>query len=461
MKNIILIAKNIEVEINERRKEIVDAIINSKQYRIVLLVVNAHTNKKLYEGIDGIDNVVSTYELECMESMTGLNYQDIKSHKEMQLYVENYYCRRENDYQLNKYYYYAGLSFWLSFFDNHDVDFVISTTRKHGFIWDICCDIADKRGIMSFYIEPGGYNDMWLFSHNGVPQPSYVGKTDSIKYFMDSQYDKTKFPIKKSNKNLCRRVLYAIGGNLLEDFFVRLIRWDWSPMPVWRNRYKASWLDKFMGNYHLRNIEKYVKKISKKDTSLLTENYVFYALHFEPEATTQVRTVLESQLVVIKLLSEAVPAGWKIFVKEHPAQFRHNNDEGYGFMIEVPRFKNKKFYDKLLEMSNVEIFDWHISSSEMIKHSRAVASIVGTVCWEGMLEKKPVLMFSDTDPLAYASDIFNIHSYAECKCALNIISEGFIPKYNDVVNIVNKYYFEGEYMAENILELLKKKCPDS
>lgn len=460
MKNIILLAKNIELEKNERRKKIVDKIINSKHYKIVLLLVGVNTEKKYYESIQGIENVLSTYDIECMESMKGLNYNSIKSCKGTQLLVENYYCRRENDYQLDKYYYYAGLSFWLSFFERHNVDFVISTTMKHGFIWDICCEIAEKRGISSFYINPGGYNDMWYFSYKGIPYHSFSNKTSDVEYFMYSKYDKTTLPKKNSKKNLCRRILYALGGNLLEDFCVRLIHWDWTPMSVWKYKYKATWLDKFIGNCHLNNTERYLKKKSKHNNYVLNVSYIFYALHFEPEATIQVRTVLESQLVVIKLLSEAAPQGWKVLVKEHPAQFRHNNDEGYGFMIETPRFKNKKFYDKLLEMSNVEIVDWRIPSNEMIKHSKAVASITGTVCWEGVLAKKPVLMFSDIDPLAHASEVFNIHSYGECASALKKIYKGFVPKYKDVGEIVHEYYFKGEFMADNIYELLKERCLD-
>ena len=46
--------------------------------------------------------------------------------------------------------------------------------------------------------------------------------------------------------------------------------------------------------------------------------YVFYPLHFEPEATTLVHgSYFEDQLTVVKNLARSLPAGWELVVKEH------------------------------------------------------------------------------------------------------------------------------------------------
>ena len=67
------------------------------------------------------------------------------------------------------------------------------------------------------------------------------------------------------------------------------------------------------------------------------EKFFYYALHFEPEGSIQTRVTMESQLTIIKLLSECIPEGYFLYVKEHPWQFRLNNDlfSYYIYNVEV------------------------------------------------------------------------------------------------------------------------------
>ena len=159
------------------------------------------------------------------------------------------------------------------------------------------------------------------------------------------------------------------------------------------------------------------------------------------------------------MLSENLPDGWFIYVKEHPAQFDINNDTGYYHMWDGQFFKTKMFYRKLASIPHVKIVPTETPSDELVDHAQAVASITGTVLLESVLKKKPVLVFSELTPVAFIKDAFFIQSFDDCKRAMEKIAAGFQLEYADADAMVQKYSFQGEYVAENIVALLHQECP--
>ena len=377
----------------------------------------------------------------------------------MQSDIESGAYRMYADYQMVKYYYYAALSFWTRFFDEHQVDIVIHTKEYHGFAYDCCDIVARKRGIKCFHFIRAGYNNtISIYTHNHLI-PILDESCVDIKYLLQSQHDKDTVPPSVEYKSFLRRMLYAVGGNLLEDFAMRLVKWNWSPRSIMRKRAKIYWSDKFFGYVKLQCAKKYMESLIKEVD--YKKKYVCYFLHFEPEASMQVSTILGCQLVIIKMLSETLPDGWCVYVKEHPVQFDTNNDPAYYHMFDAPLFKTKKFYRKLGSIPNVYLVDYNIKSEYLIKNSQAVASIAGTVLFESVLIGKPVLAFSELNPVAYMRDAFSIHSFHECKAAMDKIKNGFIPYYNDAEEIIRRYVFSGEYMESNIMKLLQSECNDT
>ena len=451
----ILIAK--QRAFDEVRKKVVEAIIQDGKYHIELLITNPSTDNSYYNQMPEIGKVMSSLDLEYEESMKGLEYETIKAYRATQLDVENYYYRMDHDYQIDKYYYYAGLSYWNLYFQEHNIDMVVNLMFRHGTIWDIAMDVAEKQGKPIVYIESCGYHSTYTIAKDGMVQPIYTDGVASIEYVLESSYDKTHLDPTRLPKPMWRLACYKIGGNLLEDFGRRLLHWNWEPQSVSKKRYKAYWSEKLFGYLQLRRTEKYLEKLSRPYKK--GEKFVFYALHFEPEAVTQVRNVLESQLTIIKMLSETLPEGWKLYVKEHPAQFKLNTDVGYYFMLQTPRFKTKKFYDKIASLKNVVIIEANTSSSLLIEEAQAVSSIVGTVFFEAVLLGKPMIVFSDLQPVVKMKDVFSIHSYNECKLAMGKIANGFQPDYSDAGNVVRNYIFKEEHMPENIVGLLHQYCP--
>lgn len=116
--------------------------------------------------------------------------------------------------------------------------------------------------------------------------------------------------------------------------------------------------------------------------------FIYMALQYQPEKTTApMGGLFVDQLYLVRLLSQNLPDGWGIMVKEHPAQFVSS----YARYGEAER--SRKFYKELKSLNNVRLISLRVKSLELIDKSIAVTSITGTNMWEGVIRGKPALAF--------------------------------------------------------------------
>ncbi len=131
--------------------------------------------------------------------------------------------------------------------------------------------------------------------------------------------------------------------------------------------------------------------------------FVYFPLHLQPEATTNpMGGVFVDQYLALEALVRALPDGWKVVVKENPAQKLAKRDYG--------------FYEHLAAMPEVHLVSRDVSTFDLIERSEAVATITGTAGWEALFNAKPSIVFGrafyrdapgviaveDTDSLAAA-----------------------------------------------------------
>ncbi len=108
--------------------------------------------------------------------------------------------------------------------------------------------------------------------------------------------------------------------------------------------------------------------------------FVYFALHMQPEATTSpMGGVFVDQYYVILMIARGLPNDIKVIVKEHPHQEMWQ--------------RTPDFYNILRAEPKVEFVSLKQNSFELIKQSIAVATITGTVGWEALFLKKPVILF--------------------------------------------------------------------
>ncbi|MFC1595724.1 hypothetical protein ACFL4D_00360 [Candidatus Margulisiibacteriota bacterium] len=113
------------------------------------------------------------------------------------------------------------------------------------------------------------------------------------------------------------------------------------------------------------------------------QKYIYFPLQCTPEYSTQVRaTMWINPLPMIEALSKSVPAGWRIFVKEHP------------ITLSV-RVRDLAFYQEVKKYPNVDFVPISTNSEELINNAQLVINVAGTTGWEAILRGKPVLSFSN------------------------------------------------------------------
>jgi hypothetical protein len=156
----------------------------------------------------------------------------------------------------------------------------------------------------------------------------------------------------------------------------------------------------------------------------LSVPYVFVALQCEPERSTcPAGDVFGNQYLMIDMLSKLVPEDWKIYVKEHVAQFK--------VYLAAERAKSVEFYNMIASMPKVELVPLTYTSFDLIDRAKASATVSGTVGWESVVRGKPALLFGH----CWYNDckgVFVTHTIEDCKKAIGEIENGYPINLNEV-----------------------------
>jgi hypothetical protein len=121
------------------------------------------------------------------------------------------------------------------------------------------------------------------------------------------------------------------------------------------------------------------------------ERYVLYPLHFQPEATTLVLAPYYlDQLALIEDIVKSLPAGYRLYVKEHMSSRGR---------------RPLSYYRRIRNTFGVRLLGPDENSWQLIQNAAAVVVITGTMGWEALLYEKPVITFGkpfyDTLPQVY------------------------------------------------------------
>jgi len=109
------------------------------------------------------------------------------------------------------------------------------------------------------------------------------------------------------------------------------------------------------------------------------EKFILYPIHFQPEASTLVQAPMYlDQVALLRDLAASLPAGHRLYVKEHVSNRGR---------------RTLSFYNAIREIPAVRLLGPDTNTWNLIRDSSAVAVITGTMGWEGLLFKKPVNRF--------------------------------------------------------------------
>ena len=101
----------------------------------------------------------------------------------------------------------------------------------------------------------------------------------------------------------------------------------------------------------------------------------YFPLHMEPEATILMYSPwLRDQIEACRLVSQALPVGWQLLVKENP---------------KMRGVRSIDFYQKLRAIPNVLLVAPWVSSTELILRSEVTVTLAGTASIEAVVLSKP------------------------------------------------------------------------
>lgn len=144
--------------------------------------------------------------------------------------------------------------------------------------------------------------------------------------------------------------------------------------------YKIDILKKLKANL-LRFIRsKRVNSFLAKQPTMLPEKFIFFPMHFQPEASTLINGIwYANQISLIENLSKALPLGYTLVVKEHP--------RGRGVR---PLWQ----YLHIASFFNVQLSD--LPSKAILKSAEMVITISGSIALEALAMKKPAIVLGRT-----------------------------------------------------------------
>jgi len=166
------------------------------------------------------------------------------------------------------------------------------------------------------------------------------------------------------------------------------------------------------------SLEEIYKKLER--TPDFDKPYVYLPLHYQPECTTSPQGgIYVEQILMVKTLAAALPKGWELYVKEHPAQWpSHWGD------FTPQRYEG--FYEGVARIPNVRLVPVSTSTFALCDHARASATATGTAAWESVIRGKPALIFG-YPWFMHAPGILRVASVEDCRAALQKVKEGYAP----------------------------------
>lgn len=158
------------------------------------------------------------------------------------------------------------------------------------------------------------------------------------------------------------------------------------------------------------------------------EKYIYVPLHLIPESTTFVQAPLYvNELNNIEMLSKSIPAGWRIYVKEHQSMLGERPEE---------------FYEKVKKIPNVRLvrLNYYNDPKPWIVNSQGVFTITGTGAFEAALLGKRSIILGEMS-CQVIDGIEKLYSFRE----LNEIIKGFAEPIDNIHSCAAYIHAAKEY----------------
>ncbi|WP_273211537.1 hypothetical protein [Helicobacter rodentium] len=408
----------------------------------VLVAPNIEHHKSVYG--DTIQLYIDLRHYEKLETSYNLSYEQIEQYRATQVKIEHGLQRQYSDMGVIQQLYYNALGYWLKIFEMK-IDALIFCGINHSSPIDcLPIDISISKNIPTFNIATTlGFNNNFIMQASCLNTKTFINtptSTNSKELYRFIEQLQEYYKQRLDNKNkLCFKhpLKFFLKNQVLTfpHFIYNIFAFN-------KRSFKADFViekqEKFVSATFVKKLKRYYDKISESPSP--NENYIYYSLHQEPEASIMATTTLNSQLLIIQWISEYLPKGWKLYIKEHPNQFFVYDEHDY-FLKNIHFYRSPMFYKQIKSLPNTRLIDINISSKLLIQNARAICSICGSALLEGVIYHKPIIIFgNNTLFLELLKESFAITSKTQLKHAIDkIIEGGGVYSYSDFDVIVSQF----------------------
>lgn len=409
---------NRNIILMDRDIKLCQYILDHTNWTVQCLVVE-NNEISLFENNSRIKSIIPYDDLLYVQDTNNININLLEAMRDIQLDCETTLHRCMHDNILAKYIYYSHLSFFSEIFQKNTIDFVLCSETNLGVPGIVIpLGLARNHKIPAYTIDPDlSFSLIYRYNEERFIDTQTISPVN-LKNKAYVPYEPDKIGWELSFKKIIKNILQKLGGQLLAEFFVCLAHLDFKHYT--RLGIHVNYWDK------LRSYRNFKQAISFYNKNAITPNlrkkFIYFSLHVEPEAVILARVGLDNQLLLIKMLSNAIPKDWVIYVKEHPHQLKINNPEGSYFINNIDYYKNISFYKELVKIPNVQLVNLDVHPKDLTIHAQAVASIGGSISTEAWLLKVPAINFCPKQAFgALLSNSMGIESYSDVKQAISTL----------------------------------------
>ncbi|MBL9130745.1 MAG: hypothetical protein JNG86_06070, partial [Verrucomicrobiaceae bacterium] len=166
-----------------------------------------------------------------------------------------------------------------------------------------------------------------------------------------------------------------------------------------------------------RRLARLYAELARWDENDPPAHFIYMPLSYQPETTSNPHGGIFALLLLMAIcVANALPEGWTLLVREHPAQF---NIDYAGQTC-----RDEEFYRLLAAMPRTRLAPIPMDPFMLVDRCVAVATLVGTTGWEALVRGRPALVFGD---IWYdrAPGAFRVRSAEDCRRAIEAIRAGF------------------------------------
>jgi hypothetical protein len=355
-------------------------------------VVTSHYDAYLgrYEEVDTsrlamtpeLHTLVSHFEGQCLNMLDRLKYHTPADYPQPALGVPPY----KDSFNARADLFSRHCRFWNHIFESRNIDAVISQNFGHQG-WDfVALNLAKSKGIPTLIFNETGQFPMVQFLQEDVTGLGNLEFGRSIKSLMTNEMEPEDPAFIRRSLHWIAKTPDRFGIRKIQEFNTsRLASWlldsNVRKNPAIQFRFIARSLSSkllralssprrsFDSALRTRRLLKLTKFSMQEETqysstTLPNTPYIYFPLHFQPEATTSVKGRNFYQLrEAVAFIASALPKGWHLVVKEHPHQWRRL----------LPR--EKGFFSQIAAVPNVHIVHHSVDNDSIVSYARAVACV--------------------------------------------------------------------------------------